>query len=55
MSSAAKKRPADKFDWKSYVRTQVMCLIINHFVMYYSNPQVNYMVTVVSRLVIAVV
>ena len=23
-----------------------MCLIINHFVMYYSNLQVNYMVTV---------
>ena len=36
-----------------------MCLIINHFVtvtiMYYSNPQVNYMVTVFIRLVIAVV
>ena len=29
--------------------TQVMCLIINHFVMYYSNLQVNYMVTVVIR------
>ena len=32
-----------------------LCLIVNHFVMYYSNPQVNYMVTVVIRLVIAVV
>ena len=36
-----------------------MCLIINHFVtvtiMYYGNPQVNYMVTVFIRLVIAVV
>ena len=32
-----------------------MCLIINHFVMYYSNPQVNYMVTIFIRLVIAVV
>ena len=32
-----------------------MCLIINHFVMYYSNPQVNYMVTVFIRLVNAVV
>ena len=36
-----------------------MCLIINHFVtvtiMYYSNLQVNYMVTVFIRLVIAVV
>ena len=32
-----------------------MCLIINHFVVYYSNPQVNYMVTVFIRLVIAVV
>ena len=32
-----------------------MCLIINHFVMYYSNPQVNYMVTVFIRLVTAVV
>ena len=35
--------------------TRFMCLIINHFVMYYSNPQVNYMVTVFIRLVIAVV
>ena len=35
--------------------TQFMCLIINHFLMYYSNPQVNYMVTVFIRLVIAVV
>ena len=35
--------------------TPFMCLIINHFVMYYSNPQVNYMVTVFIRLVIAVV
>ena len=26
-----------------------MCLIINHFVMYYSNLQVNYMVTVYFR------
>ena len=32
-----------------------MCLIINHFVMYYSNPLVNYMVTVFIRLVMAVV
>ena len=32
-----------------------MCLIINHFVISYSNPQVNYMVTVFIRLVIAVV
>ena len=32
-----------------------MCLIINHFIMYYSNPQVNYMVTVFIRLVTAVV
>ena len=32
-----------------------MCLIINHFVMYYSNLQVNYMVTVFIRLVMAVV
>ena len=35
--------------------TRFMCLIINHFVMYYSNPHVNYMVTVFIRLVIAVV
>ena len=35
--------------------TRFTCLIINHFVMYYSNPQVNYMVTVFIRLVIAVV
>ena len=35
--------------------TRFMCLIINHFVVYYSNPQVNYMVTVFIRLVIAVV
>ena len=36
--------------------TRFMCLIINHFVMYYhSYPQVNYMVTVFIRLVIAVV
>ena len=39
--------------------TQFMCLIINPFVtvtiMYYSNLQVNYMVTVFIRLVIAVV
>ena len=35
--------------------TRFMVLIINHFVMYYSNPQVNYMVTVFIRLVIAVV
>ena len=35
--------------------TRFMCLIINHFVMYYSNPQVNYMVTVFIRLVSAVV
>ena len=32
-----------------------MCLIINHFVTYYSNLQINYMVTVLIRLVIAVV
>ena len=41
------------FKCKSSIR--FMCLIINHFVMYYSNPQVNYMVTVFIRLVIAVV
>ena len=31
---------------KSLDVAQLMCLIINHFVMYYSNLQVNYMVTV---------
>ena len=35
--------------------TQFMCLIINHFVTYYSNLEINYMVTVFIRLVIAVV
>ena len=35
--------------------TRFMCSISNHFVVYYSNPQVNYMVTVFIRLVIAVV
>ena len=33
----------------SVSQAQFMCLIINHFVMYYSNLQVNYMVTVVIR------
>ena len=41
-------------DIKCKSSTRFMCLIINHFVMYYSNPQVNYMVTVFIRLVIAV-
>ena len=31
-----------------------MCLIINHFVMYYSNPQINYMVTVFKKYIITV-
>ena len=31
---------------KSLDVAQLICLIINHFVIYYSNLQVNYMVTV---------
>ena len=43
------------FKCMSLSSTRFMCLIINHFVMYYSNLQVNYMVTVFIRLIIAVV
>ena len=40
------------FKFKS--RIQFMCLIINHFFMYYNNSQVNYMVIAFIRLIIAV-